>query len=80
MLFPVRCWTCGKIIGHLWDEFNERLRMAKISNDNLENGLESLFQRMGLKRFCCHTMFLSHYETYEEAIKMGFPEDYSNIT
>ena len=40
MLFPVRCWTCGKIIGHLWEEFSEQLRIAKVSNDNLENGLE----------------------------------------
>lgn len=40
MLFPVRCWTCGKVIGHLWNEYNERLQIAKVSNDNLENGLE----------------------------------------
>src|SRR3990172_6848079 len=24
MIIPIRCWSCGKPIGHLWDEYKER--------------------------------------------------------
>ena len=25
MIIPIRCWSCGKPIGHLWEQFKERL-------------------------------------------------------
>uniref|UniRef100_A0A834VFL0 DNA-directed RNA polymerase n=1 Tax=Sarcoptes scabiei TaxID=52283 RepID=A0A834VFL0_SARSC len=48
MFFPVRCWTCGKVIGHLWEEFREELNRAKICNDRIDS-LLPLFQKLGLK-------------------------------
>ncbi|KAH9395002.1 hypothetical protein TYRP_005066 [Tyrophagus putrescentiae] len=74
MLFPVRCWTCGKVIGHLWEPFDEAVSRRQMSGEDVES-LEPLFHELGIKRFCCFTMFLSHYKKYEQAIQMGFPED-----
>ncbi|KPM05637.1 coiled-coil domain-containing protein 102A-like [Sarcoptes scabiei] len=77
MFFPVRCWTCGKVIGHLWEEFREELNRAKICNDRIDS-LLPLFQKLGLRRFCCHTMFLTHYQRFEESINFSFPENYKD--
>jgi DNA-directed RNA polymerase subunit N len=26
MMIPIRCWTCGTPIGHLWEEYQERTK------------------------------------------------------
>jgi len=26
MIIPVRCFTCNKVIGHLWEDFNNRVQ------------------------------------------------------
>jgi DNA-directed RNA polymerase subunit N len=61
MYFPVRCFTCGKPIGQLWEEYEERIKAgekpAEILND------------LGLKRYCCRRMFLSHVEVMDKVIK-----------
>ncbi len=25
MIIPIRCWSCGKPIAHLWEEYEERV-------------------------------------------------------
>ena len=44
MIIPVRCFTCGKIIGNKWNTYLELLH-----NGNSES--ES-FAELGLKRYC----------------------------
>ena len=44
MIIPVRCLSCGKPIGQLWEEFNERVDKG----DSKEKVLTSL----GLDRYC----------------------------
>lgn len=26
MIIPVRCFTCGRVIGHLWEQYVEKLQ------------------------------------------------------
>ena len=33
MIIPVRCFTCGKLIGDRWDEFARRIRTGEKGND-----------------------------------------------
>lgn len=33
MLIPVRCFTCGKIIGHMWNDYIELVENKKESNN-----------------------------------------------
>ena len=28
MLIPVRCFTCNKVIGHLWEEYQAKIQKA----------------------------------------------------
>jgi len=63
MLFPVRCVSCGKPIGHLWDEFLEK---TKNRTENVKETLDEL----GVERFCCRQTFLGYVEITEEAAKL----------
>ncbi len=53
MIIPIRCWTCGKPIGHLWEEYNERIK-----KEDPKKVLDSL----KLKRYCCRTQIMGHVE------------------
>jgi len=54
MIIPIRCWTCGKPIGHLWEDFQERSKKG----DNKKDVLDEL----GLERYCCRAMFMGHVD------------------
>jgi DNA-directed RNA polymerase subunit N len=57
ILFPVRCFTCGKVIGHLYDDFKQRV----------ENGEDpaKVLDELGVKRYCCRRMFLGHIDLFK---------------
>lgn len=59
MIIPIRCISCGKPIGHLWEEFQMRLAQG-------ENKKEILTE-LGLDRYCCRSMFLSHVDLIDVA-------------
>lgn len=61
MIIPVRCFTCGKLIGDKWEEFARRVREGEHPKKVLDD--------MGLKRYCCRRMLLSHVEVIDEIIK-----------
>ncbi len=50
MLIPIRCFSCGKPIAHLWKEFKERVAKGEDSGD--------VMTELGLDRYCCRAMFL----------------------
>jgi len=54
MIIPIRCWSCGKPIGHLWEDFNERLEKKEDKKKALDE--------LGLHRYCCRAMFLGHVD------------------
>ncbi|KAF8821713.1 Dna-directed Rna polymerase II RPB10, partial [Cardiosporidium cionae] len=54
------CFTCGKLIGHLWEEWLQKLQ-NKISEG------EALDQ-LGLKRYCCRRMLLSHADLIDRLL------------
>ena len=61
MIIPVRCFTCGKLIGDKWEEFTRRVK----AGEDTKKVLDSL----GLKRYCCRRMLLSHVEIADEILK-----------
>lgn len=54
MIIPVRCFSCGKPIGHLWEEFKKRTE----EGENPKQVLDEL----GLERYCCRAIFLGHID------------------
>jgi len=61
MIIPVRCFTCGKLIGDKWEEFVRRLKKGESARNVLDD--------LGLTRYCCRRMLLSHVEIIDEIIK-----------
>lgn len=52
MLIPIRCMTCGKPVGHLWDEYRKQTQAGKKAKDVMD--------KLGLERYCCRGLFLGH--------------------
>ena len=61
MIIPVRCFTCGKVIGDRWEDFATRVKEGENAGKVLDD--------LGLKRYCCRGMLLSHVEIIDEIIK-----------
>jgi len=55
MMIPVRCFTCGKVIGEHWEEFT-----ARAASHDGEEDPEEVLDDLGLERHCCRRMFVSH--------------------
>jgi len=58
MQVPVRCFTCGKVIGDEWEEFQERADEGEDKKEVLDD--------LGLEKYCCRTVFLTNVDTIEE--------------
>ena len=61
MIIPVRCFTCGKVIGNKWHRYLELLKEKK--------PMPQIFQELGLNRYCCRRMIISHVDLIEKLLK-----------
>ncbi|MEM3091215.1 MAG: DNA-directed RNA polymerase subunit N [Candidatus Pacearchaeota archaeon] len=59
MIIPIRCFSCGKPIGHLFEEYKKRVSEGEKPGKVLDE--------LGLERYCCRAMFLGQ-EDYIELI------------
>ena len=57
MIIPVRCFSCGKPIGHLWEDFKERTQKGEQKGKVLDE--------LGLERMCCRSVFLGQEDLIE---------------
>lgn len=60
-VIPVRCFTCGKVIGNKWEEYQNMIS-EKISPGEALN-------KIGLKKICCRRMILSHVDLIDKILK-----------
>ncbi len=61
MLIPVRCFTCGYLIGDKWEEFARRVSGGESPKSVLDD--------LGITRYCCRRMILSNIEIIDEIVK-----------
>ena len=54
MIIPIRCWSCGKPIAHLWEEFENRSKKGESKKDILDD--------LGVERYCCRAMMMGNVE------------------
>jgi len=77
MIIPIRCFTCNKVVAHLWEEYLNKIQVAYIEEDIKNNKkkrfieLEQLenktvegkaLDEMNINRYCCRRMLLSHVD------------------
>jgi len=77
MIIPVRCFTCNKVIAHLWEEYLNRIQLEYIDEDiknnkkkrfvdieEIENKTTEgkILDELGLSKYCCRRMMLAHVD------------------
>ncbi|MFO8019194.1 MAG: DNA-directed RNA polymerase subunit N [Promethearchaeia archaeon] len=61
MIVPIRCFSCGKEIASLYKPYLEYKKKG-ISSDEA-------FEELGLERFCCRRMIVSHVDLIDELLE-----------
>ena len=61
MIIPIRCFTCGKVIGNVWDKYLNLLDSGK----EIAEALDIL----GMRRYCCRRMLISHVDLIEKLLE-----------
>ncbi len=61
MIIPIRCFSCGKPVAHLWESYNERVKNGEDP--------KKVMDELGLKRYCCRALFIGHIDLLEDVAK-----------
>ncbi len=57
MIIPVRCFSCGKVVGSKWEKFQKLLEEGKTKKEALDE--------LKLVRFCCRGVVMSNVESID---------------
>ncbi|KAI7845186.1 hypothetical protein COHA_001231 [Chlorella ohadii] len=60
MIIPVRCFTCGKVIGNKWETYLDLLQAEYSEGDAMD--------ALGLNRYCCRRMVMTHVDLIEKLL------------
>ena len=60
MIIPIRCFSCGTVIAHKWEAFNEKLAEGASVGEALDH--------VGFERYCCRRMYVGHIDLIEEIV------------
>jgi DNA-directed RNA polymerase subunit N len=60
LIIPVRCFTCGKVVGSAYEKFKERVEKGENAKQVLDD--------LGIERYCCRRMILSHIDLIDEVM------------
>ena len=65
MIIPVRCFSCGAVIAHKWEEFNEKVVEGIEVSDALD--------QVGFSRYCSRRMYIGHLDLIQEVAPFSAP-------
>ncbi|MDT7861864.1 MAG: DNA-directed RNA polymerase subunit N [Saccharolobus sp.] len=65
MMIPIRCFTCGSLIADKWEPFIARVNAGEPPGKVLDE--------LGVKKYCCRRMLLSHVDIINEIIHYTRP-------
>ncbi|XP_057449404.1 uncharacterized protein LOC130740739 [Lotus japonicus] len=57
-MIPVRCFTCGKVVGNKWEPYQQSLKNGCSVNEALDS--------LGLARSCCRGMLMTHIDLTDD--------------
>ena len=61
MMVPIRCFSCGKPLASEYEEFKKRVEKGEKP--------DKVMDALGIKRYCCRRMMLSHVEIIDELLR-----------
>lgn len=70
MIIPIRCFTCGKVIGNKYKTYidktkkkNDELTTIEINSKNVKKTEEGkVMDELGLERYCCRKVIMTHVD------------------
>ena len=66
----MRCFTCGSVISQVYEDYKKRFLAYQKSLEAGEKPKETpkeILDDLGVERFCCRRMIVSHVDLLEEA-------------
>ncbi len=70
VIIPVRCFTCGKIIGDVYEKYKVRKKAydeAVKAGEKPKETPKDILDDLGVNRYCCRRMILTHVDLIGEA-------------
>jgi DNA-directed RNA polymerase I, II, and III subunit RPABC5 len=61
MIIPIRCFSCGKLIAHVYEPYLEMIEKGESAKD--------AFKKLGIERFCCQRMIVSQVNLLDDLLK-----------
>ncbi len=58
MIIPVRCVSCGKPVGQLWEPFQDKVKKGMTKKQAMDE--------LGLERYCCRALFMGHVDLIDK--------------
>ncbi|KAF8458098.1 DNA-directed RNA polymerase, subunit N/Rpb10 [Terfezia claveryi] len=68
MIIPVRCFSCGKVTGDLWERYLKLLEEGVNEQGERMSDGEAM-DKLGCKRYCCRRMIMTHVDLIEKFLR-----------
>lgn len=65
MIIPIRCFSCGKVVGNKWEYFEKAFNEGIPVNEILDT--------LGLRRYCCRRMLLTNSHLIDKMTVYSIP-------
>jgi DNA-directed RNA polymerases I, II, and III subunit RPABC5 len=69
MIIPVRCFSCGKVIGGLWNKYQDLIINGSTPCEALDE--------LKLVRICCRRMLFTHVNLIDELLQ--YEDKFSSV-
>jgi len=63
LMFPVRCFTCGKVLAGKWEEYEKRVSQGETPAKVLDS--------LGIRRYCCRRIFISYVPLVDDIVEFS---------
>ncbi|ADD09283.1 RNA polymerase, N/8 Kd subunit [Aciduliprofundum boonei T469] len=70
LIIPVRCFSCGRVIASDYIAFVNKVNLIR-ETENREptpEEIQRIFDEIGVKRYCCRRMILSHVNLIDDTM------------
>ncbi len=69
MIIPVRCFSCGKVIGSDYEKFNEKMdKIRRTGKKPTAEEVQTTLDELKVTRYCCRRMIISHTDLIDEIL------------
>ncbi|EMC92689.1 hypothetical protein BAUCODRAFT_258454 [Baudoinia panamericana UAMH 10762] len=69
MIIPIRCFSCGKVIADLYERYVKLISANEDDPDSEPMPDGEAMDALGLNRYCCRRMVLTHVDLIEKLLR-----------